>query len=117
MHLYCIPIDVKDPERAAILTEAFAAETYRTLLPQYYEIVLKAKYFKDEASSQMMDIMYDSVNFDFARIYDGKLGLVSTINSTISSQQNTFASAYKGTSKVAAKQLEALLETVAKNSK
>ena len=117
MHMYCIPIDVKDPERAAILTEAFAAETYRTLLPQYYEIVLKAKYFKDEASSQMMDIMYDSVNFDFARIYDSKLGLVSTINSTISSQQNTFASAYKGTSKVAAKQLEGLLETVAKNSK
>ena len=117
MHMYCIPIDVKDTERAAILTEAFAAETYRTLLPQYYEIVLKAKYFKDEASSQMMDIMYDSVSFDFARIYDGQLSLLTTINTTISSKQNTFASAYKGASKVAEKKLEQLLETVAKNSK
>jgi hypothetical protein len=114
--MYCIPIDVKNTERAAILTEAFAAETYRTLLPQYYEIVLKAKYFKDEASSQMMDIMYDSVSFDFARIYDGQLGLLSTINSTVTSGQNTFASTYKGASKVAAKQLENLLKAVAKNA-
>lgn len=116
MHLYCIPIDVKSTERAAILTEAFAAETYRTLLPQYYEIVLKAKYFKDEASSQMMDIMYDSVNFDFARIYDGQLGLVTSINTTISTGQNTFASTYKGASKVAGTKLTKMLETVAKNA-
>ena len=117
MHMYCIPVDVKDTDRAAILTEAFAAESYKSLLPQYYEIVLKAKYFKDEASSQMLDIVYDSVNFDFARIYDSQLGLVSTINSTVSSKQNTFASAYKGVSKVAARQLTGLLEAVAKNSK
>ena len=117
MHMYCIPIDVKSTERAAILTEAFAAETYRTLLPQYYEIVLKAKYFKDEASSQMMDIMYDSVSFDFARIYSGQITLADTINTIVSSKQNTFASTYKGAYKVAEKKLAQMLETVAKNSK
>ena len=114
MHMYCIPVDVKSTERAAILTEAFAAESYRSLLPQYYEIILKAKYFKDEASSKMLDIVYDSVSFDFARIYDSQLGLLTTINTTISSKQNTFASAYKGASKVADKKLTQLLETVAK---
>ena len=117
MHIYCIPVDVLDVERASILTEAFAAETYKTLLPQYYEVVLKARYFKDEASSQMMDIMYDSVSFDFARIFNGQLGILESINGSVTGKQNNFNSAWSAASKVSSNKLKQLLTKVADNAK
>ena len=115
MHIYAIPVDVKDVERASILTEAFAAETYATLLPAYYEVILKARYFADEASSQMMDIMYDSVSFDFARLYDGQIGIQTTIKDSVLAQQNTFSSSFAAMKKVYDKKLTTFLEKVAAN--
>lgn len=116
MHIYSIPIDVKDVERASILTEAFAAETYASLLPAYYEVILKARYFADEASSQMMDIMYDSVSFDFARLYDGQLGIQTTIADAVKAQQNTFSSSFASFKKVYDKKLASFLDKVATNA-
>ncbi len=116
MHIYSIPIDVKDVERASILTEAFAAETYASLLPAYYEVILKARYFADEASSQMMDIMYDSVSFDFARLYDGQIGIQTTIKDSVLAQQNTFSSSFAAFKKVYDKKLTTFLEKVATNA-
>lgn len=116
MHMYSIPIDVKDVERASILTEAFAAETYASLLPAYYEVILKARYFADEASSQMMDIMYDSVSFDFVRLYDGQIGIQSTIKDSVTAQQNTFASSFAAFKKVYDKKLTTFLNKVETNA-
>ncbi len=113
MHIYSIPVDVRDVERAAILTEALAAETYATLLPSYYEVILKARYFADEASSQMLDIIYDNVSFDFVRIFDGQLGVQSTIWDAVKGQQNTFSSSFAAFKKVYDKKMTTLLDKVA----
>jgi len=113
MHIYSIPVDVKNVERAAILTEALAAETYASLLPSYYEVILKARYFADEASSQMLDIIYDSVSFDFVRVFDGQIGVQSTIWDAVKAQQNTFTSSFAAFKKVYDKKMATLLEKVA----
>ncbi|MBQ3127269.1 MAG: extracellular solute-binding protein [Clostridia bacterium] len=116
MHMYSIPVDVRNLERAAILTEALAAETYATLLPAYYEIILKARYFSDEASSQMLDIIYDSVSFDFVRIFDGQLGMQSSIWDSIKAKQNTFSSSFAAFKRVYDKKMTTLLDKVAANA-
>ena len=113
MHIYSIPVDVRDVERAAILTEALAAETYASLLPAYYEVILKARYFADEASSQMLDIIYDSVSFDFVRIFDGQLGVQATIWDAVKAKQNTFSSSFAALKKVYDKKMTTLLDKVA----
>lgn len=115
MHIYSIPVDVKDVERASILTEAFAAETYASLLPAYYEVILKARYFADEPSSQMMDIIYDSVDFDFARLYDGQIGIQTTIKDSVLAKQNSFSSSFASFKKVYDKKLATFLDKVAAN--
>ena len=115
MHIYGIPVDVKNPERTSILTEAFAAETYASLLPQYYEVVLKNRYFKDEASSMMMDIMYDTVEFDFVRLFDGQIGILAATTGPITSKTNNFVSQIKATLKVGEKKLATVLAAVNKN--
>jgi stress response protein SCP2 len=115
MHIYGIPTDVKNIERTSILTEAFAAETYASLLPQYYEVVLKNRYFKDEASSKMMDIMYDSVEFDFVRLFDGQIGILAATTGPVTSGKNTFSSLIKASLKVGEKKLATMLDAVHKN--
>lgn len=114
MHMYCIPIDVKNPEQNGIITEALAAESYKSLVPQYYEIVLKTKYAKDSQTSQMVDIMYDTVLFDFAYIYNNDISFISNIQSTIQSKNNTIASKLATAKKVSDNKLSTLLEAISK---
>lgn len=116
MHIYSIPIDVKDVNRASILTEAFAAETYRSLLPAYYEVILKARYFADEASSQMMDIMYDTVSFDFARLFDGQIGMQGGISDSVKAQNNSYASSYSAFKRVYDSKLSTLIKKIQENA-
>ena len=108
MHIYCIPIDVKNIEQNAIITEALAAESYRSLLPSYFEIILKTRYAKDMETSQMIDIMYDTVAFDIAYIYRHNVSYVESISGIITSRNNTFSSTYKALKKSASLGFERL---------
>ena len=56
------------------VTEALAAEGYRTVTPAYFEIALKNKYSRDDESSQMLDILVEGNTFQPAVIYSGSLG-------------------------------------------
>ena len=101
MHIYCIPIDVKDVGQNSIITEALAAESYRTLLPSYYEIILKTKYAKDAETSQMIDIVYNTASFDFAYIFRSDSDYSSQVRNIITSKTNTLSSTYKAIKKSA----------------
>ncbi len=91
MHMYAIPIDV-DAEEDSMLTEAFAAESYRVLLPAYYEVVLKTRYAPDAYTSQMIDIMYDTVIFDIGMTYNGSIGYLNSYKDAIASGANITSS-------------------------
>ena len=39
------------------MTEAMAAETYTNVYPVYYDVALKSKYSKDEATASMIDLI------------------------------------------------------------
>jgi len=112
MHMYCIPSDVTSREENAVITEAFAAESYRSLMPKYFEVVLKTKYAKDAETSQMLDLMYETVAFDFAYIFRSNISYWSAVQGIISSQNNTLSSAYKALSKSANVNLKSLVEAL-----
>lgn len=116
MHTYCIPVDVKDKEAAAIITEALAAESYRSLVPAYYEVVLKTRYSKDAETSQMLDIMYETVNFEFAYIWKNNITYSSSVTAMAQKNANAFATQYKGLSKAAESQLNKLTDAINKLS-
>lgn len=117
MHMYCIPRDVKDPETVGIITEALAAESYRVLQPAYYEVVLKSRYSKDSASSMMVDLMYNTVVFDFAQIYNSNLGLLTVIQENVKADSNSFAAMFRAAGITAEKKLNELIEGVLQNKK
>ena len=56
-------------EMTGKIVEALAAESYKQLVPAYYEVALKTKYSRDEESVRMLDLIFDGVVYDFGLLY------------------------------------------------
>lgn len=90
-----------NPDAAGAVLEALSAYKYKTVLPAYFEVALKTKYSRDDATSQMCDIIRDSMALDFGFVFNNELGnpIVSvfepsfknpsSLSSTIASQSQT----------------------------
>ncbi|MBQ8511060.1 MAG: hypothetical protein IJ497_00465, partial [Clostridia bacterium] len=46
-----------------------AAESYRSVFPQYYDIALKGKYSVDKDTANMVDLVLAGRNFDFSFLF------------------------------------------------
>ena len=77
--MMCFPVTVKDPEMSAIITEALCAESYRNVIPQYYDVVLKVKGARDDESAEMIDLIRDSLIFDFGWVHSVPMGSIGGI--------------------------------------
>ncbi len=71
--LFVLTVDAKDIEMSGIITEALAAESYRTVIPQYYDVVLKVKNSRDEDSAEMIDLIRDTLSFDLGYLCSSSL--------------------------------------------
>ena len=69
-------LDVEgEGEYVGIILEAMSFSGYYDMIPQYKEVVLKTKTARDDESADMLDIIFDSVifNFDMNILYDAVL--------------------------------------------
>jgi len=64
-----VPKSASELERVSIILEAMCAESKYTLQPAYYDIVLQRKYTRDEESSEMLDIIFNSRVYDIGSVY------------------------------------------------
>lgn len=60
----CVPAVISDEERTGAVLEALAYQGMELVTPAYYEKTLKGKYFRDDESSEMLDIILST------RVYD-----------------------------------------------
>ena len=90
------------------VTECLAAESFRSVMPTYYDITLAAKGVRDVESSEMMDYVLRSRQLDFAYMYDGWNGWVFHSSEFIS-QAGQFASVYKKYEKLTQKYYDKVL--------
>lgn len=76
--VFFIPITADDSshEMSGAYLEATCAESYRKVTPAYYEVALKTKYAREDVSSQMLDLITQSIVFDFAEVYAASLDSV-----------------------------------------
>ena len=100
-----------DAERCGAVIEALSAESYYTLTPAYYDIVLKTKNARDDASSEMLDIIFANRIFDIAYMYDWG-GIIESINGlkTDGKISSTIDSKLKAAEKALEKTLTAYAE-------
>lgn len=65
-----IPVTNSNLDRTGIILETLTAESYYTLLPSYYNVMLNAKYYRDEDSAEMLDIIFATLSYDLGQIYN-----------------------------------------------
>ncbi|MBQ8642562.1 MAG: hypothetical protein IJ480_10135 [Clostridia bacterium] len=65
-----MPKTLTDPESNGFITEALARAAYQLVRPAAYETTLKGKAARDEQSSQMLDLIFNSLYMDFNCLYD-----------------------------------------------
>jgi hypothetical protein len=66
--IFCIPATARNSEKIGAVAEVLAAESYRSVVPAFYDVALKTKYARDEESSAMIDIIRQGISFDFGMV-------------------------------------------------
>lgn len=93
--MICFPIVLADPEMSGILTEALCAESYRNVIPQFYDVVLKSKEVRDAQSAEMIDLIRDSLIFDFGWVHSVPMNSIGTmLAELVRGKSTSFASEY-----------------------
>ena len=91
----CFPRTINDPDMSGLIAEALCVYSHYDVIPEYYEISLKTKSSRDTESEAMIDLIRDSLMFNFGEMYsvmlDGALGL---LGNTIIAGSSKFASRY-----------------------
>ncbi len=65
----CVPTTVEKLEMTGTILEAMACESMYTVTPAYYDITLQGKNFRDNDSSEMLDIILANRVFDLGMFY------------------------------------------------
>ncbi|MHC1696056.1 MAG: hypothetical protein AB9835_12485 [Eubacteriales bacterium] len=84
-----VPANCSNPERTGIILEALAGESHYTLIPTYYDVALKNKYARDEASAEMMDIILASRTYDLASVYNFG-GIYPSVTNNITQNKESY---------------------------
>lgn len=62
-HALFIPTTITDPEFTGAVMEEMAYQSSITLIPSYYEVLLKGKTTRDAESLEMLDIIHDGISY------------------------------------------------------
>ncbi len=104
-----VPITIQNPEYCSIVIEALNAETYKQVIPAYYDISLKVKAARDDESVKALDLLMESRVFDFGYIYNTG-SIAFTIQDLVSKNSNKSESTYASKMKAALKEYEKIVE-------
>lgn len=90
-----IPVTASDTGMIGLVTEALSAESYRSVVPAFYEVALQTKYTRDEDSVAMLDIIMNGRNYDFSILHGSALNNLPYIfRELIANKKSDFASKY-----------------------
>ena len=102
----------ENPDETGAVIEALAYYGKKEITPAYYEVNLKGKYFRDEESAEMLDLIFETRFFDVGMYY--QLGGYNERVITMMQQNDTdFASMYAKNEKMANKILQKINDAYA----
>ncbi|MDD4772167.1 MAG: hypothetical protein PHZ09_00990 [Eubacteriales bacterium] len=107
-----VPISSSNPKRSSVIVEALNAESYKQVIPAYYETALKVKYTRDDESVLVLDMVLDGRTFDFGYVYDGWQGVAFLLQNLTSTNSKDYASAFAGLEKNAITRYEKVVDTL-----
>ena len=116
-----VPNTVQENRLEAIgaTLEYFAYQSRDVVLPAYYEVTLKSKYFADEESGEMLDLIFAHMNVNAGNLYYNALDKVSDQwrTSIGANAPASLSSRLKTFDRVVPKSLDKLQNAILKNQK
>lgn len=91
--LFGVPMTNTVLEMTGTILEAMASESRLTVMPAYYDIMLKSKVSRDEESAAMLDLILENLVFDAADTLLGGEFRDGTMNQCFSGNNQDIASA------------------------
>lgn len=83
-------------DRVGAFLECAAFESYREVIPAYFEVALKNKYVSDPESGKMLDMIYENVYIDGGVLYTKSLNSVhQQLRTIVKSKNNMTASIFR----------------------
>ncbi len=118
--MWAIPANIKNPELVGSVVELYSYFSRDTIVPAYYDKVLDGKLANDLESRRMLDIIFDSIEYEPINNYFGfhaNLGCVSfTIGQlAIDGKSSNFSSFYKQYENAARDELNTFYANLKKN--
>ena len=93
--ILCVPATNTDLDNTGIFMEAFAAEGYYTVVPAFYDVILKSKLARDDDSVEMLDYIYGNIIYDAGNVFNfGNFtrligGITTDISSFLAANMNS----------------------------
>ena len=98
-------------EFIGIMTEALCAESYKSVLPAYYDVCLKTRYASSPKDAEMMDLCVNARVFDLGYVYDNWNGVAFYFQELLRADKfQDITSYYKGREKAATKYYDKVLK-------
>ena len=96
-----IPTMVGEREKVGAIVEALSYESYKKVVPAYFDVALKTKFARDNESEKMIDIIFRGSVYDFDYVFcnfivtyrffdnlkDGKTNFVSDVEKNMKAAQ------------------------------
>lgn len=109
------PKSATDLTRTGMLTEAYQMLSHTTVLPAYYDYTLTFRNARDEASGEMLDIIFGSRNFDLSLAFNSTTNTQGFLQDIVKAESFTYASKEAANQKVVTKNMENLLKKMNEN--
>ena len=111
-HAVSIPKTAADPDKIALLTEAYEMFAHDTILPAYYDYTLTLRAARDNQSGEMLELIFANRNLDIALAYNSTTNLQGTLQSAVTASSFTFASTEQKSRKVLLKAVEKVIDII-----
>ena len=116
LNIFIIPAQTNDPEFCGTVVDALSAESKHSVIPTYYETVLMGRTTKDEESIVVLDMVRQTLKYDFAYAHLTAIGtnvgtLYSAFGESLKKPEETSFTGYYSDKQVACEtDLEAVLD-------
>lgn len=104
-----------DSKMSGAVCEALAVESYRYVVPAYYDIILTSKVARDDESKEMIDIIYQGACYDFALNYTNWNPLSQVIQNVLTSKEKNYVSYVEKNKDAFMKTLQKAYDEIIKN--
>ena len=105
-----VPTTASNIEMIGAVTEVLNAESWKLVVPAYYDVALKVKATRDIESVEMLDLIMEGRMFDFGYVYNGWDGASFLLSEFVANKNTDFESTYASKEKTINKQYNQVIE-------